>query len=777
MTVARSIGSAIPAAVGRARRNLETLARWAPGLLMLGMLLGSSAVAATAVAAGSLAASNETHRVVVLYDERTDLPGLAAFDESLVRILVARSPAPIEIYREEMDLSRVGSASYSPNLRDHLRAKYAGKKIDLAIAVMGPSLDFLLHYGNVVFPAVPIVFGGLDARELRGRVLPANATGVMVSREFAPTLELAQKLHPDTKRVVFVAGTSEFDTRLVDEAREQLRAFEGRFEFAYLTALPMQELLKEVSKLPPHSIVLYSTLFRDGEGKTFVPHEVVERISAFANAPVYGFLDQYLGHGIVGGRLYSVSAHGEEAAKLALQVLAGKPPSSMPPVTIGASATMLDWRQLRRWGISESQLPPEAVVRFRPSSLWTHYKGYVIGATFIVVLQTLLISGLVLQLSRRRRAESAFKDSEERFRLAADAAHLGMWGWNRAHDRLWATENCRSLHGLPQAGEITYRMFTDVVHPEDRETIRRAVREALRDRVPFVAEYRVVLPAGDVRWIATRGRGSYHGGLEPTGVLGVAVDVSERKQAEETLRRKQYELEHVGRVSTMGEIAGSLAHELSQPLAAILSNAQAGLRFIERGNPDPQEIREILQDVVADDKRAGEVVGALRSMLRRGKTESAVIDVAGAARDVLALLHSELVAQQVEVETGLEPGCFVIANKTQIEQVLLNLVMNGIDAMRSCAPAERRLRIEVSCSDGRTVRVAVRDSGVGIPGDELDRVFEAFWTTKPSGMGMGLAVCSSIVKSCGGELKVEPNAGRGVTFSFTLPLASQPVAN
>src|SRR4051812_25943348 len=141
------------------------------------------------VVTGAFAASNEVQRVIVLYDERTDLPGMAAIDESLTRALVAGSPGTIEIYREEMDLSRVGSASYLPQLRDHLLAKYAGKRMDVAVAVMGPSLDFLLQYGDAVFPGAPIVFGGLDTRELRGRLLPANATGVLVKREFAPTVE------------------------------------------------------------------------------------------------------------------------------------------------------------------------------------------------------------------------------------------------------------------------------------------------------------------------------------------------------------------------------------------------------------------------------------------------------------------------------------------------------------------------------------------------------------------------------------------------------------
>ena len=227
-----------------------------------------------------------------------------------------------------MDLSRVGSDSYLPRLRDHLRAKYADKQIDVAIAVMGPSLDFLLRHGDAVFPATPSSSAGWTIGSFVGRPLPSHVTGVLVRRVFAPTLELALKLHPDTQtgRVCRRARRSSTPGS-VNEARAQLRAYEKRFEFAYLTALPMQKLLKELSHLPPHSIVLYSTLFRDGAGEAFVPHEVAERISAAANAPVYGFLDQYLGRGIVGGRLYSVSAHGEEAAKLALQVLAGKPPS------------------------------------------------------------------------------------------------------------------------------------------------------------------------------------------------------------------------------------------------------------------------------------------------------------------------------------------------------------------------------------------------------------------------------------------------------------------
>lgn len=251
--------------------------------------------------AGASSASAEIRRVVLLYDERTDLPGLASLDASLVETLTAGFAGSVEIYREEMDLSRFGSQTYLLALRDHLRTKYSDKKIDVAVAVMGPALDFLLSQGEAVFPGTPIVFCGIGTRELESRPLPAHVTGVALRREFSPTLQLALTLQPDAKRVVFVAGTSEFDRRILEKARAELRPYEDRLPFTYLTTLPLDETLAQLSRLPPRTIVLYSTLFQDGAGRHYVPHEVANRVSAAANTPVYGFVDQYLGRGIIGG--------------------------------------------------------------------------------------------------------------------------------------------------------------------------------------------------------------------------------------------------------------------------------------------------------------------------------------------------------------------------------------------------------------------------------------------------------------------------------------------
>ena len=271
--------------------------------------------------ASLMPASAATRHVVMLFDERLEFPGLANLEAEFVRTLTSNAPDRIETYREPMDLSRVDSDTYRTLLKDYLRAKYASKHIDVAVAFFGPALEFLLKYGDAIFPGTPIVFCGVEKRVLGNRSLPPHVRGVLLNWEFAPTLELALNLHPQTKQVVVVAGTSEFDTQLLNLARREFSVYEFRLTFTYLTTLPLQQLLTELAGLPPHTIVLFTTLFRDGAGEFFVPHEVVPLVSAAANAPVYGFLDQYLGRGIVGGSLYSPSTQGIEAAKLVLQVL------------------------------------------------------------------------------------------------------------------------------------------------------------------------------------------------------------------------------------------------------------------------------------------------------------------------------------------------------------------------------------------------------------------------------------------------------------------------
>ena len=265
-----------------------------------------------------------TRSIVLLFDERPELPGLARLDAEFVEKFTADSAEPVEFFREAMDLTRFSSDAHKVLLRDYLRKKYADKPIDVTVAIRQPALDLLLNSADPLFPGAAIVFLGVDPGYFGGRPLPAHVSGVLVTRDFAPTLELALRLHPTTENVVVVSGGSEIDLKLLETAKKQFQPYDGRVSFRYWTALPMQELLKELSQLPPRTIVLYTTFFRDGTGQAFVPHEVVEQVSKAASVPVYGFIDQYVGRGLVGGDVYSFAEHGAKAATLALQVLSGQ---------------------------------------------------------------------------------------------------------------------------------------------------------------------------------------------------------------------------------------------------------------------------------------------------------------------------------------------------------------------------------------------------------------------------------------------------------------------
>lgn len=355
-----------------------------------------------------LAASSATRHVVLLFDERPELPGLAALEADLVRTLSSNSTDHIEVYREEMDLSRFGSSTHQQrSLQEFLRRKYADKRIDVAVAVMAPALDFLLSHGDTIFPGTPIVFCGIDRKQLGDRPLPSHVRGILVKREFAPTLEAALGLHPRTERAAVVAGTSEFDSRLLEQARNEFRSFENRVAFTYLVALPLQKLLAELSQLPPQTIVLFVSFFQDGTGESFVPHDVLQLVSAAANAPVYGFVDQYLGRGIVGGSLYSLSEHGKEAARLVLQALAS-PESSGPALSeVHSNRMLFDWRQMQRWAIGASMLPPGSEIRFREPTAWEQYKAQVVGLILVVLGQGALIAWLLYEHRERRSSEAA----------------------------------------------------------------------------------------------------------------------------------------------------------------------------------------------------------------------------------------------------------------------------------------------------------------------------------------------------------------------------------
>jgi two-component system, LuxR family, sensor kinase FixL len=374
------------------------------------------------------------------------------------------------------------------------------------------------------------------------------------------------------------------------------------------------------------------------------------------------------------------------------------------------------------------------------------------------------------ELSRKLSlSEEALRDSTRRLALAATAVDLGFWDWSSETDEMWMTPEGRALRGYSRDEQLDLKRFLSPVHPEDQAELLRTIGRALKGGESEM-EYRIVRPDGQIRWLYVRCVGDGVSSGETPQVRGLSIDITSRKLAQAEAQRRQSEIAHLSRVTTLGELSGSLAHELNQPLTAILSNAQAGGRFLDRADNDPSEIREILEDIAKESKRAGEVIRRLRLLLKKGEVKPEPIDLAEIAGSVLSLMHSELinrgVATSSEIDGGLPP---VLADRVQIEQVLFNLVTNACDAMAETPPAERRLLLRVYPRNGNGIEVSLTDRGLGIGADDLERVFEPFVTTKVQGMGLGLAVCRSIITAHGGRLWATNNAGRGATFHFHLP--------
>jgi len=517
------------------------------------------------------------------------------------------------------------------------------------------------------------------------------------------------------------------------------------------------------------------------------------------------------------------------------------------------------------------------------------YLGLIAAMGYELSIDMLHRAKLARQLAA---SEADLHETRERMELAANAADLGMWMWDVARDEIWITDKGRMLFGWGASEKLNLERFKNILHRDDREAVLEAIENTLRTGADYSAEYRVLLPQGQLRWVAGWGQVEFDREGQPVRMRGAALDITKRKQAEEQFRlvveaapsamimvntdgcvtlvntqteavfgysrqellgravetliperfrshhtdyrlgylgdararpmgaerelfglrkdgtevpieigltpiqtsegllvlasiiditeRKRAELEaarqrsemaHLSRVTTLGELSGSLAHELNLPLGAILSNAQAAQRMLANGKTDLAELREILDEIVSEDKHAGEVIRRLRLWLHKGEVQYRSLHINKVVRDVLKLIRIDLINQKVIVNIQLARNLPAITgDAVQLQQVLVNLVVNACDAMANCDTAERRLLICTRPNNGGTaVIVSVTDPGSGVQEEKMEQIFDPFFTTKDKGMGLGLSVCRSIITAHHGKLWATNNADRGATFHFTLP--------
>jgi PAS domain S-box-containing protein len=819
---------------------------------------------------------------------------------------LGKSPSDrVDILGENLDILRFSADRFQRIFTDYLTEKYAEQPPDLIILVFVGSLEIAGRLLHKIFPGTPVVVAGATEEEVRPDQFLSPVGGVAYRVNPRATLELILRLQPETRRVIVIGGTAQVDRHVLDRVKDAARSFATRVEFEFWDNRSMAELRQAVSVLPPQTAILFCRMFRDGAGQPVISTQAGQAIAQWANVPVYVMADTALGTGAVGGSVGDTEAIGKRAGELARLVLSGAAPASLPLESSTGSVPTFDWRALKRWGIPESRLPPDSVVRFKPPSMWEQYRWYIIGALAIIAIQAGIIADLLLHRARRRRAEADLRESEQRMGLAASAANLDLWTWDVARDEVWVTPEGRNFFGWEKSETINLARFVDMLHPEDREPTRKAIVRSLERGDDYSVEYRVTSRHGAMRWIAARGQVEFDSNRKPVRMLGVAIDVTERKRGEQALRESEErfrlaveaspnaivmtnqqgrivlvnvqteklfgysreelighyiemlvpelfrtgyppqraefltpsqgremgagrdlfgrrkdgsvfmvevgrnpihtnegvvvltavvditerkraeeelqlqreELAHLTRVSTMGELAASLAHELNQPLTAILSNAQAAQRFLAAKPADLEEVREILKDIVQDNNRAGDVIRRLRALVKKEALAFAPLDLEGLIRDVVALVRSDAVLHNVRVllefNGGLPP---VQGDRVQLQQVVVNLLLNAFDAMKDFPASEREVVMQAKLDDHEVIEVSVRDRGTGLTTDKIDNVFQPFYTTKREGLGMGLSISRSIIDAHGGRLWAENNPDRGATFYFTVPVAESPAA-
>ena len=837
---------------------------------------------------------NRVH-ALVLFSNDAFLPANQIISDSIHATVEAGAPDRLEFFPEYLDLVRFPAPEHEARMVEYLQGKYARSRFDLVFAVGPQALAFEIKHRDALGLDAPLIFAGVRDATLLTMQLPPNAAGIASRMDPVATLGLALRLQPDTRTLAVVTGASTFDKGWENVARDNFKSYEGRLTINYLSGLPIDALLRAVAHLPPHSVVVYLSVLEDRTGAHFYARDIARQVAVAANAPVYGVYDTFLGLGIVGGQMTTFEDMGKTAGSIALRILSGANPSTAAQGLTQPANDLVDWRQLQRWGLSESDLPPGAVLRFKEPSLWNRYRIQIIALIAVLAVQTLLIAGLLIQRRLRQRAEESLRDTEERMRLAAESTNLGLWQRDVDTHRIWATDTCRRLVGLDPSATLTLQSLIDACHPDDRPQVMRVCAEAAAEGKPGEVEYRVVHPDGRVRWIFDRARPVF----DPAGKLlrmsGVVMDITDRKHAEEALREseeryrnvvetqtemicryrpdgtltfvndaycrffartreqlvgkafidlipasarpavlrhieslrsapetqtfehevlrpdgsvgwqqwfdhvirdsegeivemqgighditslKRAELEveerrkevtHLTRVAILGELSGALAHELNQPLTAILSNAQAAQRLLGKEPVDLDEVREILHDIGDEDKRAGDVINRLRALLKKDEARPLPLDMNALAKDVLALANSELIERNVSVTTRFTPGLpDVQGDRVQLQQVLLNLIMNACEAMDG--GTGRDLEVSTAVDGDDWLRLTVADHGPGVPPDLIDHIFEPFMTTKTHGLGLGLSICHSIVAAHEGRLWAVNNPDCGASFVVALPI-------
>jgi signal transduction histidine kinase len=590
-----------------------------------------------------LSAAESRPRAILYIDQSDGGPFYYQVFSAFRAEVSADHSAPVTLYTEDLDLSRFNGESYEAHLRQLLKEKYSDKPIRGIVAVGGAALELVLKWRGELWPGIPVVFALVEESDFERLKPPPDVTGSIVKLKLADAIKTARAVVPHLKSIVLVGGAWERQVVFGNWKNEVQTAAAG-LDVVDITGLPMNETQERVATLPEDSAIIYSATYADSKTVFYPPFMALSLIAEKANRPIVVAAETFLVPGGIGGYVLLPGVMGAEAAELALRILDGESPTSMPPKTSKAVKPVFNWRQMQRWGVGESSLPPGSEIRFREPTFWETYRLQSIAVAALILFQTALIS--VLLHERRKR-------------------------------------------GL----------------------------------------------------------------------------------AETEAKSRMTELAHVNRRVTAGELSSTIAHELNQPLGAILTNAETAELILRSPSPDMAELKEILADIRRDDQRASQVLERLRGFLKRAPFEIRDVDLNEIMQEAFGFLAVQASARNIALYLQPATGDLrVKGDAVQLQQVILNLIVNSMEAM-STMPYGRAVIGRTELNGGSSAIISISDSGPGIPPEKLANIFDPFFTTKKQGMGIGLSISRTIVQAHKGRIWAENQTEGGAVFHLSMPLA------
>lgn len=713
----------------------------------------------------ALASGDEPPRVLMLFSNDRQLPANLQMELGIRRGIDDRQ---VEFFGEFLDAVRFPEPGQWRTMERFLADRHRARPPAATICIGPQALEFLVRHRDTLFPNIPVLITGVTPAQLASLPSLEGIAGRPMDWNIQPLLDALPSIRPQIRRILVITGAAEFDDLRTREAQAQIVPYQDRFRFEFSQGEDLAALKSRLSRLADDTLVIYLSYFQTPDGRTLVPQEVARELASAASVPVACVFDTYIGTGVLGGPVVPFREEGEFIGGLLGRVLDNGDALAVGIMPPGTPRLVFDARVLDRFGWKTGALPASVELRFRKPTVWENHRYAVLATVGVVLTQSGLIAGLLVARSRRRAAERERGLSESRFRRVFQGSPIPISIF-RQRDGVIVDVN--------PAWEETMEVARDAAVGSNHKELgfgmeRMAghdIGEDLAHGKPLRDfEQEIVLPNGIRRRVSLSTELlDLHG---EACFISMAQDVTNRHEAEAAMRQ----LSRSARIGVLGELTASIAHEVNQPLGAILSNTEAAEWLMRSETPPLDEIRTILADIRRDDLRASEVIRHVRSMVSPGETPCVPLHLAEIAANVVSMVRHDCKQRGIQIDCQSGNDLPQVSGvKVQLEQILLNLLLNAMDALADPEIPVRKIHVGVARQGHDQVRVTIADTGPGIPQELRGQVFDSFVTTKNDGMGLGLALSRSIAEAHGGTLSLGDSASPGATFHLILPAVDE----